>query len=217
MTGHHPLSRASNILRGLVGAAVLAANHPAGAEAPPPVDVVLPLEPSPQRILTIQWNPLPLLLSKLSADVVVTPGDHHALVVSPFYAWPATAPIDNTDALGNVTIIEQQTFTGFGAELGYRYYAARGGPRGFFAGPSLILSSMTATAGNGSTTPFLGYGFALDVGYGAVVADRIALTLGVGAQYTRTNKTIPEQQFPAAIFANEGVFPRLLLAAGYSF
>jgi hypothetical protein len=167
--------------------------------------------------VTIQWNPLPLFLSKLSADVVITPGNHHALVVSPFYAWPSTAPIQTTDMNNVTTAIPQQTFTGFGAELGYRYYTARGGPRGFFLGPSVILSSMTATAGNGSTTSFYDYGIAADAGYGAVVADRVALTLGVGVQYSRTDKSIPAQQFPAAVFANEGVFPRLLVAAGYSF
>jgi hypothetical protein len=207
----------SSLLAGVALTAAASVSRPAAAAPPPPVDVVLPPEPAPQRVVSIQWNPLPLFLSKLSADVVITPGDHHALVVSPFYAWPTTAPVSNTDAAGNVTAIPQQQFTGFGAELGYRYYAAHGGPRGLFAGPSVILSSMTATAGNGSTTSFFGYGLAADVGYGAVVADRIALTLGLGVQYSRTDKSIPAQQFPAAVFANAGVFPRLLVAAGYSF
>jgi hypothetical protein len=81
----------------------------------------------------------------------------------------------------------------------------------------LILASVTATAGNGRTTSFLGYGAAADVGYGAVVADRIALTFGAGVQYSAPSKSIPAQQFPAAIYANRGVFPRLLLAVGYSF
>jgi hypothetical protein len=206
-----------SLLAGVGFAAVLAVSHPALAEPPPPVDVVLPAEPAPQRVVTVQWNPLPLFLSKLSADVVITPGNHHALVISPFYAWPSTAPINNTDMQNNVTFIESQTFKGFGAEIGYRYYGGRGGPRGFFAGPSVILSSMTATAGDGSTTPFFGYGLAVDAGYGAVVADCIALTFGLGAQYSRTDKSIPAQQFPAVVFANSGVFPRLLVAAGYSF
>jgi hypothetical protein len=208
----------SNLLAGVGLSAVLAASRVASAQPPPPVDVVLPAEAAPQRVLTVQWNPLPLFISKLSADVVIAPGNHHAVVVSPFYAWPSTAAFNTTDGSGNVTgIIPSQTFTGFGAEIGYRYYAGYGGPRGFFAGPSVIVSSMKATAYDGSTTPYLGYGAALDVGYGAVVADRIALTLGLGAQYTRTDKSIPAQQFPAAVFANAGVFPRLLVAAGYSF
>jgi hypothetical protein len=208
----------SSLLAGGVGlTAVFAAQRPASAGPPPPVDVVLPPEPVPQRVLAVEWNPLPLFLSKLSADVIVTPGDHHAVVVSPFYAWPSTVPLNVTNPDGTVTVILPQKFTGFGGEIGYRYYGGHGGPRGFFAGPSLILSSMTATAGNGSTTPFFGYGLAFDAGYGAVVADRIALTFGLGAQYTRTDKSIPPQQFPAAIFANAGVFPRLLVAAGYSF
>jgi hypothetical protein len=211
-------SRCTSTLLACVGfATLLAQPRAAHAGPPPPVDVVLPAETAPQRVVSVQWNPLPLFLSKLSADVVIAPGDHHAIVLSPFYAWPSTAPINSTDATGNITAIKSQSFKGFGGELGYRYYAGRGGPRGFFAGPSLIVSSMTATAGDGSTTPYLGYGVAIDAGYGAVVADRIALTLGLGAQYSRTDKSIPAQQFPAAVFANAGVFPRLLVAAGYSF
>jgi hypothetical protein len=207
----------SNLLAGACLATLLAQPRTAHAAPPPPVDVVLPPETAPQRVLTVQWNPLPLFLSKLSADVVIAPGDHHTIVLSPFYAWPSTAPLSSTDMNSNTTVIQSQSFKGFGGEIGYRYYAGRGGPRGFFAGPSVILSSMTATAGNGSTTPYFGYGVALDAGYGAVVADRIGLTLGLGAQYSRTDKSIPAQQFPAAVFANAGVFPRLLVAAGYSF
>lgn len=218
MNRHHFVPK---VLAPLSLAVAVTGARPASAEPPPPVDVVIPPALAPQRVLTVEWNPLPLFVSKLSADVVITPADHHALVIAPFYAWPTTAPLQvaGTDTAGNaVTIgIESQKFTAFGAELGYRYYTGTGGPRGFFAGPSLVLSSVTATAGNGDTTPFLEYGLALDMGYGAIVADRIALTFGAGAEYSATSKTIPPQQFPAAIYANRGLYPRLLFAAGYSF
>jgi len=203
---------------GLVACMLMAVSGRASAA---PVDVVLPVEASPHRPVVLEWNPLPLFVAKASADIVIAPVDHHALVLAPFYVWPTTAPllVNQTDANGNplVVSIPAQAFTGFGAEIGYRYYAGRGGPRGFFVGPSLIVASMTATAGDGSKTSYTDYGAAVDLGYGALVADRIALTLGLGAQYTRPSHSIPPQQFPAAIYANEGVFPRLLVGVGYGF
>jgi hypothetical protein len=92
-----------------------------------------------------------------------------------------------------------------------------GGPRGFFAGPSFALASITATAANGTETSFLDYVLGADIGYEALVGDRIAVTLGVGAQYTFTSKTIPNQQPPANIYANSGFEPRLLAALGCAF
>jgi hypothetical protein len=49
------------------------------------------------------------------------------------------------------------------------------------------------------------------------VADRVAISFGAGAQFLTTDKSLPAQQFPAAVFANRGVRPRLLLALGFSF
>ena len=89
--------------------------------------------------------------------------------------------------------------------------------RGFFAGPSFIIGSFTATAQNGSETPYLMFGGALDVGYAILVADRVSISLGAGAQYTAPDKSIPNQQFPASVYANSGLRPRLLLALGCAF
>ena len=69
-------------------------------------------------------------------NVVVTPGDHHALVLSPFYANVSTAPIAvfNDASLTNnnspAAMLPKQRFEGFGTEIGYRYYVGAGGPRG---------------------------------------------------------------------------------------
>ena len=200
----------------------------AAAEPPPPVDVALHEEPPPHRILTIEWNPLALFIDRFSINVVIVPGDHHALVLSPFYTWANTTPfatgIDGNgnplvDANGNPYTLNvlSQTFHGFGGELGYRYYFAKGGPRGFFAGPSLVLAGITAKAGNGSSTSFLDVGFAGDVGYEALIGDSVAVSAGIGVQYTTTSKSIPDQQLPASIYANSAVRPRLLLSVGYGF
>jgi hypothetical protein len=192
------------------------------AEPPPPVDVVLREAPEPHRTLTVEWNPLALFIDRLSANVVVVPGDHHGLVLSPFYTWASTVPYaTNIDGQGNAlpyTLnVLSQSFKGFGGELGYRYYLGRGGPRGLFAGPSVLLADITATAGNGSQTSFVDVGVAGDVGYEALVGDVVAISVGGGLQYTFVGKSIPDQQLPASIYANSRLYPRLLLAMGYAF
>ena len=188
------------------------------AEEPTPgVDVVIREEPPPRRILTIQFNPLPAILGKFGADVIITPVSHHALVLSPSYVSVETAPIYIFDEAGMATQLPKQKFSGWGGELGYRYYFGERGPRGFFLGPSLMLSSLTAQAQDGSKTRFLDYGIAGDIGFQALLGDSVALTLGGGVQYTKTDKAIPDQQFPAKLFANGGVHPRLLLSVGWAF
>jgi hypothetical protein len=215
------MSRTASVPGVLVCAcfAATAASAPvARADPPPPVDVVIPEPAPPRRVLTVEWSPLTLFIAKVSVDVVVAPTDHHALVLVPFYASTTTAPLATSgmDASGNTIQLPAQNFKGFGGEIGYRYYVERGGPRGFFLGPSLLLGSMTATAADGTRTPFWNYGLAADGGYEALVVDRIAISVGAGVQYTATSKSIPNQQLPASLYANGGLGPRLLLAVGYA-
>ena len=198
-----------------------------------PVDVTLPEAAPPRRVLAIEWNPLPFVamhtgvrpdpggpaqggLGKLSLNFVLAPLEHHALILSPYYVLTRTTPITVFDDNANPTQLPVQTFRGFGTELGYRYYSGQGGLRGFFAGPSLILASMTATAQNGQKTPYLDYGVAVDVGYQALVVDSVSLSLGAGLQYTTPSKNIPEQMLWAKVFANTAVFPRVLASVGWA-
>jgi hypothetical protein len=189
--------------------------------APPPgeaaVDVVLRDAAPPRRILSIEFNPLPLIIGKVSFNAVIAPVDHHALVLAPFYVstntWPIVVVPDNAPA----ATLPQQTFSGFGGEIGYRYYTGLGGPRGFFAGPSFIIGAMSAKAQNGSTESYQDLGLALDVGYELLVMDSVALALGAGAQYTAPDKTIPSQQFPADVYSNGKLMPRALASIGWAF
>ncbi len=201
----------------LVGAAALSPSA-AFAEQEPAVDVKLQEAPRPRRFLAVELNPVAaLVIGKLSANVILVPLDHHALIVSPFYGFSNTADIWVIDDNGNQTRLAQQKFRGFGAEIGYRYYSQEGGPRGFFIGPSAIVSSFTATAGDGTQTSYLDLGVAADVGYQMLVADNVSISLGAGAEYVFTTKTLPNQQFPARIYANNGVLPRALLSIGWAF
>jgi hypothetical protein len=187
------------------------------AEPEPAVDVVLHDELPPRRVMSIAWNPLPLILGKVSFDVIIVPVSHHALVLSPYYASTSTAAIYVFDDMGRATNLPEQTFAGGGGELGYRYYFGQRGPRGLFLGPSVLLGWFTATAQNGMQTPFLQYGVAADVGYQILIAERVSLSLGGGLQIATTNNPIPPQQFPAKIYANFGVLPRLLASIGAAF
>jgi hypothetical protein len=207
----------SSFSAGVVFALILATASIASADPEPPVDVVVPETPPPRRVVVLGWNPLPLIIGKASFDVVVVPKDHHGLILSPFYASTSTEPIFVFDDMGNPTQLAKQTFSGFGGELGYRYYFDQFGPRGFFVGPSLILGWLRAEAGNGSRTAFLQYGGAVDAGYQTLIADRFSLTLGAGLEVVTTNKSIPEQQFPARFYANFGVLPRVLVSLGWAF
>jgi hypothetical protein len=215
------MTRSLLLPKTITGVWVVAAalcEHVASAEPATPVDVVVHEALPPRRSVTIEWNPLALILGKWSANAVVVPADHHALVLSPFFASTTTVPLTVPDASGNLTIqLPRQTFEGFGGEIGYRYYLGHGGPRGFFAGPSLLLASMTAKAQDGTRTSFWDYGLAVDAGYQALIADRVALGLGAGVQYVMTSTSIPKQQWPASVYANSAVLPRLLASAGYAF
>ncbi len=182
------------------------------------VDVVVTDREPPRRIVSIEWNPLALaIISKLSANVVIVPVDHHALVISPFYAHTTTAPIAIFDDAQQPTLLPKQTFAGLGAELGYRYYGGLGGPRGFFLGPSLILGAFKATAQDGTDTSYGQLGLAADVGYEALLLDNLALSLGAGVQYAAPTKSIPSQQYPANLYANALVRPRVLFSLGWAF
>jgi hypothetical protein len=190
-----------------------ASDMPAGS-----VDVTVKSAPTPHRTVGIEWNSFPALaLGKFSVTAVVVPRDHHALVLTPFFVSSTTAPIYVFDDEGNATQLPKQTFTGFGGELGYRYYFGLAGPRGLYLGPSLIVGAFNAAAQDGTHTGYGLFGLAGDVGYEALVADAVSLDLGAGLQFNWTDKAIPQQQFPANFYANRGLFPRVQLAVGWVF
>lgn len=211
-----PLSRSRLGAIALVALAPALPRAASADDSAPAVDVVIHDTPPPRRLLALEFNPLSLIIGKVSASAVIVPVDHHALVLSPFYVSTTTNGIDVFDNQGNATQLPVQTFSGFGGELGYRYYTGLGGPRGFFAGPAIILGAMTARAQNGSSTGYLDYGLAADIGYELLVADRMALTLGGGVQYTMPSQSLPNQQFPADVYANSRLLPRALLSLGWA-
>lgn len=197
--------------------AALCLASPALADQPPAVDVAIKEPPPVHRAWLLEWNPFPLVaIGRLSANVVLAPGEHHAVILSPYYAWTNTSPIYVYDDAGHGTQLPAQHFEGGGAEAGYRYYFGRGGPRGLFLGPSLLFGGFQARAQDGSKTSYGNFGVAADVGYQALVADRLSLGLGAGLQYTFASESLPAQQFPAELYANAGLRPRVLLSIGWA-
>jgi hypothetical protein len=200
---------------------LLGVESDAFADPPPPVDVVVPEAPPPSRVVTLQWNPVDLVYERISANLQIVPTSHHALVLTPFYFDSQTAAFTEagTDSAGNAVnlSVASQKFEGFGGEIGYRYFAGQNGPRGFFVGPSFVIADVQATAGGGGQTTLMDYGIAVDAGWEMLVADNWAVSLGIGAEYVFTSKSLPSQQWPANIYANSGFHPRPLFAVGYAF
>ncbi len=204
------------------GQAAAPTGEPAPATAPPPSPAFAPVdvavsEPTPaRRVFAVEWNPVALFIERISVNLEIAPADHHALVLAPFVFDTRTASF--IDVTGDTTTLHaSQRFEGVGGEIGYRYYAGYGGLRGFFAGPSFILAAVRGTDGAGDQKTFMNYGVAVDVGWQALVASDWVVSLGGGGQYTFTSTSIPDQQAPAAYYANSGLHPRALAAVGYAF
>jgi hypothetical protein len=181
------------------------------------VDVALREPAPPRRYVALEINPLAgLALHRWGGDIIIAPLEHHAIIVNPFHASAQTYPINLYDDNGNPIKLPVQQFSGWGAELGYRYYSGRGGLRGLFLGPSLFADWMTVNAQDGSQTKYIYYGVAADVGYQALITDRVSLSVGAGLQYGLPNKDLPRQGFQAKYYANPILLPRLLISIGWA-
>jgi hypothetical protein len=195
----------------------------ATAEVPWPVtstgavDVALRPPTPPRRTLALELNPLAgLALHRWGANIIVALLEHHAIIVNPYHAYARTYPIYLYDDNGNPLRLPTQRFNGWGGELGYRYYTEPGGLRGLFLGPSLFADWMTVQAENGTQTNYVYYGLAADVGYQALVTDRVSVSVGAGLQYGRPSKDIPRQGAMAKYYANPILLPRLLISLGWA-
>jgi hypothetical protein len=181
------------------------------------VDVALREPARPRRYLALELNPLAgLALHRWGANIIIAPLEHHAIIVNPYHAYARTFPINLYDDNANPLMLPVQRFYAWGGELGYRYYAGRGGLRGLFLGPSVFADWVTVDAQDGSKTKYVYYGVAADVGYQALITDRVSLSLGGGLQYGRPDKDIPRQGFQAKYYANPIVLPRLLVSIGWA-
>jgi hypothetical protein len=189
-----------------------AAAPAAAAEQPQKVD-----DDADMKRFAIAANPLGIAIGRYSIQGEYMLARHHAVTANPFFAYaPVTATVNGQEAdLGSLT--------GFGGELGYRFYSGSKGMTGFYAGPSFIFASYTQSAPsnvpNASSDSFTAIGGAVDIGGQAVIGSGFVLGGGFGLQYTANSKDINTDNLnlASAVIAGGGIRPRFLLSAGYAF
>ena len=125
----------------------------------------------------IEWSPLGLISGgRLSLNLEWAPVTHNVILVSPHLVH-TTADIA-TDS--NTTT--EQAFTGFGGEIGYRYYTGRRGMNGVFLGPSVIAGVYNAGLPDGDQA-FTNIGVAADLGLQEIFWNHLVVGGGVGVEY----------------------------------
>jgi hypothetical protein len=166
------------------------------------------------KSVAVQGNPLGLVIGRYSADLEYLPEPHHALHLTPFgvYALPGVA----------------DQLTGFGGEVGYRWYSGTHGPHGVFFGASFIAAELeyqhTSSAppplDASNDTQFVELGGAIDGGYQVIVLGNLAVGAGVGAQYI-VDTIEPRFEFASHprhdLLYGWGLRPRALLSVGAAF
>lgn len=195
------------------------AQQPAAAPAPAPGATAAPAAPKEEadehKSFAIVLNPLAIGIGRYSIQAEYLPATHHAITLNPFFASvPVTATVNGKE-------VDLGSLTGFGAELGYRYYTGTKGPNGFFIGPSLLFGAYSTDGGgtNAQSKSFTGIGGALDLGGQAVIGPGFTIGGGFGMQYTSVSEDFTTDDFnlAGAIIAGGGLRPRFLFAIGWAF
>jgi len=162
----------------------------------------------------VQGNPLAFIIGRYSIDLEYLPAPHHALHATPFFEY-ALPGVDDQ-------------LSGFGGEVGYRFYTGEHGPHGFFAGASLLVSELEYIHGNprgvpldtANDTQYVQLGGAIDVGYQIIVLGNFCAGAGAGLQYTfdTISPTFEYSSHPwHDLVYGAGLRPRALLQVGAAF
>jgi len=162
----------------------------------------------------VQGNPLAFIIGRYSIDLEYLPVPHQALHATPYFEY-ALPGVDDQ-------------LTGFGAEVGYRFYTGEHGPHGFFAGASLLVSELEYIHGNPTNIPlnpandtqYVQLGTAVDVGYQIIVLGNFCAGAGAGLQYTfdTISPTFEYSTHPwHDLVYGAGLRPRALLQVGAAF
>ena len=103
-----------------------------------PATIIREKKPEPKQF-ALSTNPLNLYIGRYGINFEYQPTLHHGLIVSP-HCDHVNADVSATDGNGQIATYND-SFSGFGTELGYRFYSGDKGFNGFFAGPSLLLAT----------------------------------------------------------------------------
>ncbi|CAN5750612.1 hypothetical protein BH11MYX4_BH11MYX4_07250 [soil metagenome] len=187
----------------------------ASAEAGPAPDA------SPLKRFAIEINPLAVGIGRYSLQAEAVVAKHHAITANPFFV--------HLPMRYELAAIDGGTLTGFGGELGYRFYSGSGGPEGFFIGPSAIFAAYSNEGGGPGTEPFTTFGAAADIGGQLMLGPGVVLGAGLGVQYLRPSTgyggacsggcaySAADLDASSRRIVEGGVSPRILLAMGYAF
>jgi hypothetical protein len=168
-------------------------------------------EPGEFSPLAVELNPLGLVVGgRLSLNVEYAPVKHHVVVLSPHFVHTSA------EIAVSPEMMQTRSFTGAGAEIGYRYYTGQNGMNGVFFGPSLIGGVFNASL-LGQDTVFTNVGVAADIGFQDIVFDHLVLGAGVGIQYLHVSENFGDLPAGSSAIASSGIKPRLLAQAGYAF
>ena len=168
-------------------------------------------QPGKYNPIAATWNPLGLVVGgRVSFNVEYAPVTHHVVIVSPHFANPSQELMVSPD------VSRTNRFTGFGGEVGYRYYTGSRGMNGIFIGPSLIGGVYNADLMQGNTA-FTNIGVAADIGVQQVFWDHLALGAGAGIEYLSVSRDFGDLPAGPSTIASSGIKPRLLAQAGYAF
>ena len=167
----------------------------------------------------ITTNPLNLYIGRYAINFEYQPVLHHGLIVTPHYDH-VNADLSSWDANGN-RITYNDSFSGFGAELGYRFYSGYKGFNGFFASPSLLLATYKSSGAlvpgvTSANQSFTSVGWAWEVGGQGQIGGFI-IGGGGGLQYTHVSKDFADLPLAASVIAGGGWRPRILLNIGGAF
>jgi hypothetical protein len=168
-------------------------------------------KPGAYEPFALSVNPLGLIVGgRWSVQAEWAPVTHHVILVSPHIIH------SSADIAVSPSTMDSQTFTGFGGELGYRYYTGHRGMNGVFIGPSLIGGVYNAALLSRDQA-FTDFGVAADVGFKGLIANHLALGGGVGIEYLHVSHDFGDLPTAQSTIASSGLKPRLLFEAGYAF
>jgi hypothetical protein len=177
----------------------------AAAEKPQAAD-----EDGDLKRLSLELNPLGFAIGRYGVSGEYMLARHHAVTLNPFYT--STSIKVNDKEVGSLS--------GFGGELGYRFYTGSRGANGFFVGPSVLFASYSSeSAVTKASQSFTAMGGALDIGGQFIIGPGVVVGFGGGLQYTKNSEELNTDglNLASAVIAGGGIRPRVLLAVGYSF
>jgi hypothetical protein len=163
--------------------------------------------------LSIEANPAALAIGRYSLQAEWAVAPHHVLLINPQYT-NLTAEVSVSSGGSSATYDEE--FTGFGGELGYRFYTGDRGMNGLFVGISALGGAYHAKNPFAEKS-FTSFGGAVDVGWQAIVGPGILLGVGGGLQYAKASEEFLDLPLSASVIAGSGLRPRLLFSIGYAF